>query len=146
MYCFEKKIIACKKKRTNHWVKNYKLRLKVHFTRPTENYGHSKTQRNANFKSFASITLNRCIKCVNAGVSDVIVSGIICRCDTDVEKKRHQVNLKLKTMCDINGFHYLCNDNIISTQLWKDGLHLSNGGICKLADNFINMLNNLPNQ
>ena len=33
--------------------------MKVHFTRPTENYGHSKTQRNANFKSFASITLNR---------------------------------------------------------------------------------------
>ena len=82
-------------------------------------------------------------KCKNSGVEDVIVSGIIRRNDFEVDSKRRRINKMLKSMCDKTGFHFLCNENITFSQLWKDGLHLSNRGIGMLSNNFSKYLNNI---
>ena len=44
-------------------------------------------------------------------------------------------------MCRQNGFKFLDNSNIPKHQLWKDGIHLSDQGICTFADNLIQIIN-----
>ena len=83
------------------------------------------------------------IKCKSAGINDIIISSIITRKDVDVEVKRISVNTLTKSMCQRNGFKFLSNDNISKSQLWKDGLHLSQRGLNSLANNFIGVINNI---
>ena len=81
------------------------------------------------------------VKCKSSGIRDIIISSIITRRDVDVESRRCHVNSLVKSMCEKNNFIFLSNENILRSHLWKDGLHLSNRGLCVLADNFINVIN-----
>ena len=83
------------------------------------------------------------IRCLSAGVKQVPISGLIRRSDFEVHTKCLRTNDLLKKMCEQTGFLYICNENIPSSQLWKDGLHLSDQGVDTLANNFINFLNNI---
>ena len=39
-------------------------------------------------------------------------------------------------MCARNGFHFICNDMIDVSMIWKGGLHLTNDGTKMLANNY----------
>ena len=43
--------------------------------------------------------------------------------------------------CVLNGFGFICNDNISRTHLWKDGIHLEDLGTNIRAGNFVGFLN-----
>ena len=65
---------------------------------------------------------------------------IIPQRDDESDQRRMNVNNMLKTKCQQNGFTYLDNSNIPKHLLWKDGIHLSDGGVCVFANNLINIL------
>ena len=51
-------------------------------------------------------------------------------------------NESLKNLCMANGFCLVNNDNISEGNLYKDSLHLLEGGKRILANNFVNSMNN----
>ena len=51
-----------------------------------------------------------------------------------------QVNDRLREQGILNGFGFICNDNISRTHLWKDGMHLEEIGTSILAGNFVDFL------
>ena len=57
-----------------------------------------------------------------------------------------QIGLKCKSagvkMCRDNSFVFIDNHNILTSSLFRDGLHLLEVGKCILANNFIDNLNN----
>ena len=76
------------------------------------------------------------------GVNDVFVSALICRANTYLNDKVTRVNFLLNIICKEKGFIFIENKNIELGDLWKDGLHLLEIGKVKLANNFIQFLNN----
>ena len=80
------------------------------------------------------------LKCKSAGVTRVI-SGIV------VNKKLtsayvSSVNQQISNMCRDNSFVIIENNNIPTSSLFRDGLHLLEIGKRILANNFIDNLNN----
>ena len=81
-------------------------------------------------------------KCKDAGVANVVISGIIPR-NENKNTRRFTINHVIKSMCDENNFIYLNNDNIPLSSLYDDGVHLMNDGIRIFANNMISTLNSL---
>ena len=48
----------------------------------------------------------------------------------------------MKQICEENGYFFTDNSNIEIRDLRKDGIHVSESGKTKIADNFIYFLNN----
>ena len=81
------------------------------------------------------------LKCKSAGVTRVLISGIV------VNKKLTRayissVNQWISNMCRDNSFVFIDNNNIPTSSLFRDGLHLVEIGKRVLANNFIDNLNN----
>ena len=48
----------------------------------------------------------------------------------------------MKQICEENGYFFIDNSSIEIRDLWKDAIHLLESGKTKLAENFIDFLNN----
>ena len=87
--------------------------------------------------------------CIRRGVDRVIFSGIVRRrARDDLQMKRDAVNTMIEGLCYGEWKRegriqsdFIFNDNILDRDLYRDGLHLIESGIIKLADNFLNCLN-----
>ena len=81
------------------------------------------------------------LKCKSAGVTRILISGIV------VNKKLtsayiSSVNQRISNMCRDKSFVFIDNNNIPTSSLFRDGLHLLEMGKRILANNFIDNLNN----
>ena len=81
------------------------------------------------------------LKCKSAGVTRILISGTV------VNKKLtsayiSSVNQLISNMCRNNSFVFIDNNNIPTSGLFRDGLHLLEMGKRILANNFIDNLNN----
>ena len=81
------------------------------------------------------------LKCKSAGVTRILISGIV------VNKKltsayTSRVNQRISNMCRDNSFVFIDDNNIPTSCLFRDGLHLLETGNRVLANNFIDNLNN----
>ena len=79
--------------------------------------------------------------CAYHGVQDVIMSSILPKRNIRLTKIIRQVNDKLKEMCQVNNFGFICNDNISRNLLWIDGIHYTDEGTNILVRNYIEFLN-----
>ena len=55
--------------------------------------------------------------------------------DQTLNAKARKVNELLSEELSIRGMDFMNNDNIIYSNLWKDGLHLNDGGVRKFSGN-----------
>ena len=76
--------------------------------------------------------------CQSYGVTDVFVSAVTIM-DSFMTEINSLNNLLISSQFIYN-FRYICNANIGRFDLWRDRIHLNNGGIKKLANNFINAI------
>ena len=81
------------------------------------------------------------LKCKSAGVKRVLVSGIVVN-NKLTSAYISSVNQRISNMCRDNSFVFIDNNNILTSSLFRDGLHLLEVGKRILANNFIDNLNN----
>ena len=62
------------------------------------------------------------------------------RKNVSINKIIKKVDEEISSMCTANGFHFICNDMIDVSMIWKDGLHLTNNGTKVLANKFLKYL------
>ena len=81
--------------------------------------------------------------CRNHNINKVFVSSILpsLRTSIDIEK----INNELKNLCFRNGFEFIYHQQITTSHLWEDGVHLTNRGKSILANNFVTKVNNFFN-
>ena len=80
-------------------------------------------------------------KSKDAGINEVIVSSIVHRKRSKFQMEINEVNSVLKDLCVANGFTFIDNANINNSDMCDDLIHLKYSGTCKLANNFINVVN-----
>ena len=81
------------------------------------------------------------LKCRYDGVESIALSSVLVRNDNNLNKLIRGVNISLKHLCKVYGFDFICNDRIGKDLLWRDDLHLTDGGTSFLVINFLNFLN-----
>ena len=81
------------------------------------------------------------LKCKSAGVKMVLVSEIVVN-NKLTNAYISSVNQRISNMCRDNSFVFIDNNNIPTSSLFRDGLHLLEVGKRILANNFIDNLNN----
>ena len=81
------------------------------------------------------------LKCRYDGVESIALSSVLIRNDNNLNKLIRGVNISLKHLCKVYGFDFICNDRIGKDLLWRDDLHLTDGGTSFLVINFLNFLN-----
>ena len=74
--------------------------------------------------------------------TEIIISGVIKREDGDYDKDITELNAKLKTYCSSNSFVYIDNENIDSSCLDRNKLHLNKKGSKLFSFNIIGALKN----
>ena len=72
----------------------------------------------------------------------IFISSITIQGKVKSLKLIGDVNVILKQMCEECNYTYIDNNNILKSDLWKDGLHLRDQGLTKLGNNIINSINN----
>ena len=75
----------------------------------------------------------------------VLVSGIICRCDSSLNNKINEVNNLLKSSCQRHSWSFIDNSNILSNHLNEDGIHLNRKGTSILVKNISSFFKYNPN-
>ena len=80
-------------------------------------------------------------KCKYAGINEVIVSSVVRRKTSRFQMKINEVNNVLKDLYVVNGFTFIDNVNINNSDICDNLLHLKYAGTCKLANNFIYVIN-----
>ena len=80
-------------------------------------------------------------RCKSAGVTDVIISSILTKNNSNINNLIRQLNDTLESQCSQHGLLYICNDKITNEYLQRDGVHLNYEGTCMLAGNFVDFLN-----
>ena len=78
--------------------------------------------------------------CIDLDVKEIVIS-ILPKRNIALTCLIWQVKNSLMEQCILNGFGFICNDNISRTHLWKDGIHLEDLGINIQAGNFVGFLN-----
>ena len=81
------------------------------------------------------------LKCKSAGVKRVLISGIVVN-NKLTSAYISSVNQRISNMCRDNSFVFIDDNNIPTSSLFRDGLHLLEVGKRILANNFIDNLNN----
>ena len=84
--------------------------------------------------------ININVKCKAYKVSNIAILSVLVISDPKINQVIKQVNRLLQVLRRTNNFHFICNNAIDNTFLWKDGLHLTCEGISMLSDNFIEYL------
>ena len=82
-------------------------------------------------------------KCKDAGINEVIISSIVRRKISRFQMKINEINSGLQDLYVINGFTFIDNANITNYDICDDLIHLKYSGTCKLANNFMNVINKL---
>ena len=82
-------------------------------------------------------------KCKDADINEVIISSIVCRKSSRFQMKINEVDSVFKDLYVINGFTFIDNANITNYDICDDLIHLKYSGTCKLANNFMNVINKL---
>ena len=80
------------------------------------------------------------LKCQSAGVKRALVSGIIVN-NKLTSAYISRVNQCISNMCRDNSFVFIDNNNIPTSSIFRDGLHLREVEKRILANNFIDNLN-----
>ena len=88
----------------------------------------------------ANNVIDSALLCRNTDVQDVIVSGIPIRKDKVLQRRISKLNELLQSMCQINNFRFINNNNIGLEHLHNDGVHLNDDGTKVLADNYLRAL------
>ena len=78
--------------------------------------------------------------CHKHGVTNVFVSSIIYR--KDMSEKVSEINSLLKSNEALYDYVFIDNSNVTPQNIWIDNIHPNNEGLEKIANNFINALNN----
>ena len=81
------------------------------------------------------------LKCRYYSVESIAILSVFVRNDNNLNKLIRGVNISLKHLCKVYGFDFICNDRIGKDLLWRDDLHLTDGGTSFLVINFLNFLN-----
>ena len=81
------------------------------------------------------------LKCKSAAVKSVLISGIVIN-NKLTSAYISSVNQRISNMCRDNSFVFIDNNNIPTSSLLRDGIHLLEVGKSILANNFIDNLNN----
>ena len=70
----------------------------------------------------------------------IAVSGLTPRGESSADWAVRQVNGYFSIMCDKNNYIFISNCNIVPHHLARDGIHLTQSGVIRLAMNFISFL------
>ena len=80
--------------------------------------------------------------CKSYGVNNIAISSVLIKKNLKLGKFVRNVNLALEKLCHSKGFQFINNDNIFSTLVSDDGVHLTKPGINILMENLISFVNN----
>ena len=80
------------------------------------------------------------LKCKSSGITRILISGIVVN-NKLTSAYISSVNQRISNMCQDNSFVFIDNNNIPTSSLFRDGLHLLEIGKRILANNFIDNLN-----
>ena len=80
------------------------------------------------------------LKCKSAGIKRILFSGIVVN-NKLTKTYISSVNQRSSNMCRDNSFPFNDNNNMPTSSLFRDGLHLLEIGKCILVNNFIDKLN-----
>ena len=81
--------------------------------------------------------------CENHGAKHILISSVITRKQSYMDRRKNEINDLLQEMCYDLGYIYINNDNINHEHLFYDGVHLTNEGSAILGHNYLHALNNL---
>ena len=81
------------------------------------------------------------LKCKSAGVARILISGIVVN-NKLTRAYISSVNQRISNICRDNSFVFIDNNNIPTSSLFRDGLHLLEIRKRILANNLIDNLNN----
>ena len=95
---------------------------------------------NVNAEDLGQRIVNIAKKCRSFDVNNTAISSILMRKNMSIKKIIKKANEEISSMCAAYGFHFICNDMIDVSMIWKDGLHLTNSGTKVLANNFLKYL------
>ena len=71
------------------------------------------------------------------GVGQIAISSILARSNNNLNKVIKQVYVSLRSSCKAYRFAFICNENIDTNRLCRDGIHLTNKSASLLSKNFI---------
>ena len=101
--------------------------------------GTNNLRDNKKPEEIAKEILNLALK-IKTEENDVMISGIAPRTD-NLDKKREEVNKKLKMFCEEANLEFISNSNLSNiTHLNGSGLHLNFKGTLTIAKNFTNAI------
>ena len=80
------------------------------------------------------------------GVGQIALSSILARINNDLNKFIKHVNFSLRRLCKACGFAFIFNENIDRNRLWRDDIHLTNGGTSLLYKNILEHSNSFFHQ
>ena len=78
--------------------------------------------------------------CSGYGVNETFVLSLICRKNNYLNKNVTRINILLNLICKEKVLFLQIIEILILDDLWEDGLHLTEQGKAKLAQNFIDFL------
>ena len=79
-------------------------------------------------------------QCRSLGVEKVVISSVLIKKSLHLGKFIRNVNIVLEELCIKYNFYFINNDNIFSTMVSDDCVHLKRSGYDMLLDNFINFI------
>ena len=82
------------------------------------------TIRQINLDDLAQKIIDIGLKCRSYRVRYIAISSILVRSNIRLNQVISKANDILKMLCATNGFNFMCNDEIGTKMVWKDGLHL----------------------
>ena len=82
------------------------------------------TIRQINLDDLAQKIIDIGLKCRSYRVRYIAISSILVRSNIRLNQVISKANDILKVLCATNGFNFMCNDEIGTKMVWKDGLHL----------------------
>ena len=101
---------------------------------------------NINPDELAKGIVNIGLKCNYYCTSQIAISLTLARSNSDLNKVIIQVNFSLISISKTYGFAFICHKNIDKNRLWRDGIHLTNGGTSLLSKSFLEHLNSFFHQ
>ena len=99
--------------------------------------------RNNTVEDIGRTIINIGKKCRESGVSKVIISSVLIKNNIKLSKFIRQLNDILKSLCLVNNFYFISNDNVTREHICGDGVHLTGDGTYILAGNFVDFINNI---
>ena len=82
------------------------------------------TIRQINLDDLAQKIIDIGLKCRSYRVRYIAISSILVRSNIRLNQVISKANDILRVLCATNGFNFMCNDEIGTKMVWKDGLHL----------------------